>query len=268
MERRGDFVARIMYDSITATDIPTDAEMVAGYLAPSRFAWSNADWGRFPHAVKVQIAVRSNVNAGHVLDVETGDATPVQAVAWVQMRRKAGADPTVYCSLSQYPAVVAAFVAARVEPPHYWVAHYDGVSQLPAGMVAKQYANPSTSGGHFDLSVVADHWPGVDPSPVPAPQEVDVELTDAIPDNPAPKTVGRALRDLMIGHAGINSAGALAQDIATASSGIQSAVATLAKIQTQLAIITTALSSLAPSVLTGTANVTVALNPLQETPHE
>jgi hypothetical protein len=32
------------------------------------------------------------------------------------------------------------------------------------GAVAKQYADPGThGGGHYDLSIVADYWPGVDP---------------------------------------------------------------------------------------------------------
>ncbi|GLY65481.1 hypothetical protein [Amycolatopsis taiwanensis] len=50
--------------------------------------------------------------------------------------------------------------------PHCWVARYDGVANLPVGCVAKQYINPPGSGGHFDLSAVADFWPGIDPAPI------------------------------------------------------------------------------------------------------
>lgn len=154
---------RTMYDSTAAGDIPTSAAMVAGYLAPSPWAWTSADWARFPNAVKVRIAVRAATNDGHVLDVEAGDATPAQAPGWVQMRRAAGADPTVYCSASAWPTVKAAFAAAGVTEPHYWVAAYPGGGRtIPAGAVAHQYADSTTSGGHFDLSVVADYWPGVD----------------------------------------------------------------------------------------------------------
>jgi hypothetical protein len=152
---------RTMYDSITAGDIPTSAAMVAGYVS-GRYAWSAADWARFPGAVKVRIATQASVNDGVVLDVEPGDATPQQAPGWVQMRRAAGVDPTIYCNLTQLPVVQAAFTAAGVAQPHYWVARYDGVANLPAGCVAKQYADPKTSGGHWDLSAVADFWPGVD----------------------------------------------------------------------------------------------------------
>lgn len=154
---------RTMYDSTAAADIPTTAAMVAGYLPPSRFAWSAADWARFPGAVKVRIAVRADVDDGHVLDVETGDATPAQAPGWVKMRRAAGADPSVYCSASLWPTVQAAFTAAKVPQPHYWIAAYPGGGQvIPAGAVAHQWANETITGQHFDLSVVADHWPGVD----------------------------------------------------------------------------------------------------------
>jgi hypothetical protein len=156
---------RTLYDSTTADDIPTTVEVVAGYV-DGRYAWSAADWARFPGAVKVRIAVRASTNDGHVLDVEPGDATPVEAPGWVAMRRRAGVDPTVYCNLSDLPTVRAAFDAAGVAQPHYWVARYDGVADIPAGCIAKQYMNDPGSGGHWDLSAVADYWPGVDPAPV------------------------------------------------------------------------------------------------------
>lgn len=162
-----------MYDSVTATDIPTSAAMVAGYVS-GRFAWSAADWARFPNAVKVGIATQANVNDGQVLDVEPGDATPAQSVGWVQMRRQAGTDPTVYCNASTLPQVQSAFTSAGVAQPHYWVAHYDGKAEIPAGCVAKQYIDPPGSGGHYDLSAVADFWPGVDPGPgTPPPNGKD-----------------------------------------------------------------------------------------------
>ena len=159
---------RTMYDSVTAGDIPTNAKMVAGYVS-GKWKWSQSDWARFPNAVKVRIATQASVNDGVVLDVEPGDATPAQAPGWVTMRRAAGVDPTVYCGLTSLPAVQAAFTAAHVAQPHYWVARYDNSPTLPAGVVAKQYINPPTSGGHYDLSAVVDYWPGVDPAPIEGP---------------------------------------------------------------------------------------------------
>lgn len=172
-------MTRTMYDSVTATHIPGSATMVAGYLAPSKFAWSAADWARFPHAVKVRIAIFANVNDGHVLDVEPGDATPAQAPGWVAMRRHAGADPTVYCNASTWPTVRDEFRRQHVPEPHYWIAKYDGVRNIPPGAVAKQYANPPVHGqGHFDLSMVVDYWPGVDAAP--PKEDHDMELDDVV----------------------------------------------------------------------------------------
>lgn len=153
-------MTRLMYDAVTPTNIPANAEMVAGYV-DGRFAWSAADWVRFPNAVHVPIAVFPTTNNGVVLDVEQGDATPQQAPGWVLMRRAAGVDPTVYCSEVAWPAVRAAFTAAGVAQPHYWVAAYPGEGAVvPAGAVAHQYQDT----GRYDLSIVADFWPGVDPT--------------------------------------------------------------------------------------------------------
>lgn len=152
-------MTRLMYDAVTPSNIPTNAEMVAGYV-DGRFAWKPSDWARFPNAVHVTIAVFPSTNNGVVLDVEQGDATPQQAPGWVRMRRAAGVDPTVYCSESAWPSVRAAFNAAGVPQPHYWVAAYPGEGAVvPAGAVAHQYQDT----GLVDLSVVADYWPGVDP---------------------------------------------------------------------------------------------------------
>jgi hypothetical protein len=157
-------MTREMYDSVTAKDIPSWAALVGGYVS-GPYKWKPADWAMFPNAVHVPIATQANVNDGVVLDVERGDATPEQAPGWVERRRAAGIDPTVYCSLSVWDEVKRAFEAAHVPQPHYWIAHYDGADILPVGTVAKQYINPPNSGGHYDRSIVADYWPGIDPLP-------------------------------------------------------------------------------------------------------
>jgi hypothetical protein len=60
---------RMMFDAVTPENIPKDAEIVGGYLN-GRYAWSAADWARFPHAMHVRISVRAAFLDGHVLDVE------------------------------------------------------------------------------------------------------------------------------------------------------------------------------------------------------
>lgn len=220
---------RTLYDSTTPSVIPRTAAMVAGYLPPSRYAWSDADWARFPTAVHVRIAVRASTPDGHVLDVEMGDATPAQAPGWVKARRAAGADPTIYCSVSLWPTVRAAFTAAGVAQPHYWIAHYDGDPTIPVGAVAKQHIDPPGSGGHWDLSVVADHWPGVDPAPTPL-EVPEMELTDKLNPNPPQGTVNEALNAVLPGQTGLRSAGPLALNVANALHAINTVSAQVAAI--------------------------------------
>ncbi|MER6784154.1 hypothetical protein ABT330_05770 [Streptomyces sp. NPDC000658] len=152
-------MARIMYDAVTPSNIPAGAKMVAGY-ADGRYANLTQIKSRFPHATVVSIAVHHTTPA-HVLDVEPGDATPEEAVRWCThtMAHTSNKELTVYCNSSTWPEVRAAFQAARVTEPNYWIAHYDNKPSIPARAVAKQYA----SNHKFDTSVVASHWPGVDP---------------------------------------------------------------------------------------------------------
>jgi hypothetical protein len=156
---------RTMGDSTTAADIPATFDLVAGYIdGPPDIKWSDADWLLHPGKVHVRIATLATTNDGDVLD-----ATPDQAVEWVRTRRAAGADPSVYCGAAQANAVRFAFGQAGVLPPHFWLADWgDGVTPRPAppipiGAVALQYAHPPQTGGHYDASIVADFWPGIDP---------------------------------------------------------------------------------------------------------
>ncbi len=148
---------RLLYDSVTASNIPVSATMVAGYL-DGRYAWSEHDWQRHPTAQRVRITVFASDVAGDVLDVETGDATPAQAPGWVQKRRDQGAWPSVYMNLSTWPMVRDAIRAAGLVEPPYWVAAYDGNPELMPGAVAKQYQSTNA----YDLSSVAPFWPGID----------------------------------------------------------------------------------------------------------
>lgn len=149
-----------MYDSVTASDIPRNAMMVGGYLNGT-FRWSSADWELFPHAFHVGIATRADVD-GDVLDVEIGDATPAQAPAWVLRQRRHGIEPVVYCNASTWPAVRRAFALTGVREPLWWIANFDNVAELIPGTVGKQYINPPRSGGHYDKSIVAMTWPGLE----------------------------------------------------------------------------------------------------------
>jgi hypothetical protein len=161
---------RRMYDSISINAIPINAQIVAGYVGGQWPTFASLA-AHFPNAIRVSIAVNVLEDAD-VLDVERGDATPMQAVPWVQAMRNQGRTPTVYCNTSTWPAVKAAFSIATVPLPLWWRADYNGNPALEMGEVAHQY-----SSGAFDTSVVADYWPGIDdPPPSSHPKENAVLL--------------------------------------------------------------------------------------------
>jgi hypothetical protein len=164
---------RPMEDSVNWAVISTTEPLVAGYVLPSHFAWPPAAWARFPRSTLVRITPSASVwGPGiQVLDIETGDATAAQAPGWALNSRAVGQEPTSYCSMSLWPTVIRAFTAARVPVSEFWVAGYPGggavlpsitVDGVTYTAVAHQYADPNTSGGDYDLSVVADYWRGVD----------------------------------------------------------------------------------------------------------
>lgn len=160
-------MTRLMYDGIN-TDIayiPTTAELVAGYI-DGLYAWSDSDWAHFPNSVHVQISVDPHNNAGQVQDVEQGNGTIQEAVDWVLNRRASGYPfPTIYCSMSNWTFFQDVFTNAGVAQPLWWVADYNyKPATVPDGMVGFQYQDYQEL---YDLSIVVDHWPGVDPVPVP-----------------------------------------------------------------------------------------------------
>jgi hypothetical protein len=154
-----------MYDSVTVTEIPTDAEAAAGYI---NGAYKNFDAivARTPKAHHLSITVQA-VNAGECLDVETGDATPDLAPGWVKARIARGVQtPVVYANASTMPAVKAALNASGLHRSDYslWVARYDGIAVVPAGYDAKQYEEHKTA-PHADLSICLDEFFGVVDNP-------------------------------------------------------------------------------------------------------
>jgi hypothetical protein len=195
---------RTMYDAVTARNIPRSAEMVAGYIDKIKLEpWTAADWALFPNAVKVTIVKKASTNAGHVLDVEPGDATPAQAPGWVRMRRAASADPSIYCNKSVWGTVQQAFKDQGVAQPHYWIAWWNGDPTLPSlngiTAVAKQHSGDTAAG--VDINSVADFWPGVDGDDMATPEEIGKAVWDSVVQNksngqniPARELVGWTLR--------------------------------------------------------------------------
>lgn len=133
--------------------------IVAYYIDSPRYTWTAAEIAMFPNSVHIRIAVLWTTRDGHVIDCETGDATPAETAKWAHQRRADGyAYPIVYTSVSNQNAVIAAFNAINEPLPGWWLAHYDNLDVLPAGALGKQYADP----GPLDKSIWADYIPGVD----------------------------------------------------------------------------------------------------------
>jgi hypothetical protein len=157
---------RKMTDSTTASDNPKDDVIVAGYV---NGLYANVDQlrRRYPHARIVTITVNSQADAD-VIDCEDGDANPSSSAVWAKRQVARGKHPTIYCSLAVVPHVLAACKEQGLKwhrDFEIWQAHYDGVAKLPRGFVAKQYNDHGPQGQHYDVSVVAAYWPGVDPKP-------------------------------------------------------------------------------------------------------
>lgn len=176
---------RNFYDGVNASLIkknaPTRIDGVLGYV-DGLYKWSLSDWALFSGILQAGIAVHASTDAGTILDCETGDASPAQCPGWVQMRRKAGVDPTVYCNKSTWPAVRQAFQSAKIAEPHYWIAEYDNDPAPIPGAVAKQWYNDDHLG--FDRSSVAGAWPGVDSAHAPLDANV-VKLQELLNQNGA-----------------------------------------------------------------------------------
>jgi hypothetical protein len=164
---------RTMYDACNPIRPPANASMVAGYISGG-CVWPASGWQRWRTVTQVRIATNASVNAGQVLDVERGDAVPDDAPGWCARARLRGQIPTVYCSASVVPALLAAFNAHDVPHPLLWVAQWDGIASVAPAWVAKQYRNDNARG--YDVSAVADYWPGVDPAPQPITEDSDVRL--------------------------------------------------------------------------------------------
>lgn len=144
-----------MYDSVTPSAIPQDAEVVAGYI-DGRYAWSAADWNRFPRAVKLTIAVFASHDAD-VLDVEIGDATPQEAPGWIIRQQARGLTvPTIYCNTATIGAVRAACAGLTY---NWWAAHYTFEPHIENGSVATQYADHGPNGENVDVSLCQVGWP-------------------------------------------------------------------------------------------------------------
>lgn len=165
-----------MADSTVVANLPVDMDLYGCYDDGS-YNNVTACRLRFPTKPVLVFTVFAEDNFGDYLDVESGDSTPEKAPGWITRRRAAGhPGPGVYCSLDLQSAVIQQFQIQRVLQPNWIIADYGtGPTWIP-GTMGHQYEDYQNL---YDLSVVADYIPGVDPPPVP-PQGEDVTITSQI----------------------------------------------------------------------------------------
>jgi hypothetical protein len=159
--------AIIMYDSTDAYAIPSDAQLVAGYV--DGYVSAPAMIQRFGAKKVVTISVENN--DAMVADVEPGAMQPSDLPGWVDRQVARGIKrPVVYSDGSEYPECVD-YVGDRVD---YWTADPVGYPITLSGRAAVQYEWTSA----YDLSWVLPSfpfYPGASPKPKPV-KPVEPEL--------------------------------------------------------------------------------------------
>ncbi len=154
-----------MYDSVSVGEIPTDAGAVALYI-DGRYANWRAGVDHAKHANHLSIAVFPEHDAA-ALDVETGDATPSQAPAWVrrQLHRDPRSRPVIYASRDTMPQILAELErdGLRRSQVRLWSAHYTMGPHIcsPRGCGAGFTADATqwtdrAQGRNLDESLLAD----------------------------------------------------------------------------------------------------------------
>jgi hypothetical protein len=114
-----------MYDAVTVSNIPVDAQYVAGYVG-GLFDTFPTLQKQFPKATLLSIAINSSENA-ECLDVETGDATIAEIPAWyrAQIARKVSR-PVIYASVGNMANILSALASNGISRQNVrlWSAHY------------------------------------------------------------------------------------------------------------------------------------------------
>lgn len=159
----------LMYDSTVPSAIPLGVDLVAGYLN-GRYAWTAAEWARWPAERQVTISIDGKADVGDVLDVELGDAPVGLCYQWVKLRQQAGLwRPTIYCNRSTWPSVILA-LGPQIGSTDFWIADPSDEAHWIPGAAATQFLWPKPGvGGWYDLSTTINGWPFRRPPQVKPP---------------------------------------------------------------------------------------------------
>lgn len=118
----------LMFDDVNVSLLPPGYTAYAAY-GDGRYENASAVKARFPNAHILVIDVRGSYHNGDVLDIEKGDATNADAVAWFNARKGktvATDKPVFYTSASNVSALVTLLAAHGITRSQYliWSAHY------------------------------------------------------------------------------------------------------------------------------------------------
>lgn len=185
-------MTRLMLDSTSAQDIPfshhgENMDLVAGYV-DGWYAWPDEDWNRFPpHVKRVRICIFPQRVDADVIDIEPGNFDAKGVVPWIKVKWERDEVPTVYCFSDGGPVgyrvsdVREACDKAGVKRPLIWITRFapdypitkdEFDPEADKEIIALQYDNSAETGGHFDASIVADFWPGIDKKEEPVASPV------------------------------------------------------------------------------------------------
>jgi hypothetical protein len=122
-----------MYDAIDLDAIPGGALAVAGYVDGAWPTWEDVQ-RRWPFSRLISIATR-HTSVADVLDIEQGDATSEQLLAWLELAHSNGvARPGIYASLSPMRGLLDVAHAGGWTRPRLklWAAHWTGQPHICA----------------------------------------------------------------------------------------------------------------------------------------
>ncbi|MGB6456554.1 MAG: hypothetical protein WBH47_18975, partial [Streptosporangiaceae bacterium] len=145
-----------IYDTVTPSALPSSSQAVAVY-ADGHYAAAPSQVGR--RGLVLWIDTNGSDPNADVLDVEPGDATPLQAGMWVAQKLDAAPNSVaiVYTMQSDWPAVQAAINALPWWMPshtRYWIADPTGVPHIVPGSQATQWY----WGQNYDISTAAPNF--------------------------------------------------------------------------------------------------------------
>jgi hypothetical protein len=165
-------MTRYMYDSVTLTEIPADAQMAATYINGAYAVNDAAYAARFPGVPRLYIDVIGNAFQAQIRDWESGDESMNNLEDWIGNNKNRR--PTIYCNRSTI-SQVRDLTGSKVLGTDYWlwVATLDGTyadtyPDAPPGSVVAVQAWPAPQDGlNCDRSIVFDDtWYPETPAPL------------------------------------------------------------------------------------------------------